>query len=459
MRIHKPLKPPTYSCDCPRKRRRVPKRAAGGRAAAASPWGRGWAGLKNFLHFLSPRCVSGRSLSYPCAIVPVIELVFCSVAGPEGAMDLEAMAAIPVAALGAMIGPRHAGIVADQAELMAMIGSFDAREGWRADGAVSMATWLVAALKVTYATASGWVALAGALPGLPKLAASLGDGEVCLESAAAAAQLATLGSGRGVTDEGVTTEAKALPADLLNKAVRRQEQAAAQAAPQSAAARPRAALRWWHSEDGWWQFRGWLPPEAGEALARAIDRAEDDGPDPATGEYDPGVRGGARRGRRAGHRAGHRGARLRGGGARRGGAPAGVRRPHRSSARPPLGGGGDRAGQPPGARPPAALPEGPRRLLPVPRLWAHPAPARPPHPALGQRRGDRAEKPAPAVPSPPRPGARGGLVADRQPRARAGGGGHPELSPARRHRVPAHGGPAAPRHRRDGPDDLPAHPP
>jgi len=203
-------------------------------------------------------------------------------------MDLEAMAAIPVAALGAMIGPRHAGIVADQAELMAMIGSFDAREGWRADGAVSMATWLVAALKVTYATAAGWVALAGALPGLPKLAASLGDGEVCLESAAAAAQLATLGSGRGVTDEGVTTEAKALPADLLNKAVRRQEQAAAQAAPQSAAARPRAALRWWHSEDGWWQFRGWLPPEAGEALARAIDRAEDDGPDPATGEYDPG---------------------------------------------------------------------------------------------------------------------------------------------------------------------------
>src|SRR5579863_7129048 len=175
-------------------------------------------------------------------------------------MDLEAMAAIPVAELGAMIGPKHAGIVADQAELMAMIGSFDAREGWRADGAVSMANWLVAHVQVTYATASGWVALAGALGGLPHLAASFAEGELSFESAAAAAQLAELGAGTGVTDEGVTTEAKALGADLLQKAVRRQEQAAAQAAAQSGApsgapspaSRPRAALRWWHSEDGWW---------------------------------------------------------------------------------------------------------------------------------------------------------------------------------------------------------------
>lgn len=90
------------------------------------------------------------------------------------------------------------------------------------------------------------------------------------------------GSGSGVTDEAVTAEARALGADLLRQAARREQAAAPQPGD-----RPRPGLRWWASEDGWVRFRGWLPPEEGAALIAAVERAEDDHPDPETGAYDP----------------------------------------------------------------------------------------------------------------------------------------------------------------------------
>ncbi|HEU5002462.1 MAG TPA: DUF222 domain-containing protein [Actinomycetota bacterium] len=198
-------------------------------------------------------------------------------------METAVRESLPASGLAAAISSQHAVVVAAQAELISLIAGFDARECWRADGARSMANWLVAALHVTYATALDWVELARALPGLPALASSLSSGALNLESAAAAARLVG-GDGTGaVTDAGVTAEAEALPADVLRKAVRRQEQVAAR----EPGVAPRPALTWWHSGDGWTQFRGWLAPEDGAVVIAAIERAVSGKPDPLTGAFDP----------------------------------------------------------------------------------------------------------------------------------------------------------------------------
>ncbi|HEU5003993.1 MAG TPA: DUF222 domain-containing protein [Actinomycetota bacterium] len=162
-------------------------------------------------------------------------------------METAMLEAMPAAELAGAISSQHAVVVAAQAELISLIAAFDAREGWRADGAKSMAAWLVAGLHVTYATASEWVGLAAALPGLPALASSLSSGALNLESAAAAAKLVGGDASGAVTDAGVTAEAEALPADFLRTAVRRQEQVAAQESGE----RPRPG------------FRGRIRPTAG----------------------------------------------------------------------------------------------------------------------------------------------------------------------------------------------------
>ena len=74
-----------------------------------------------------------------------------------------------------------------------------------------------------------------------------------------------------------------------------------------------------------------------------------------------------------------------------------------------------------------------RPRLPVPWLWAHALPARPPRPALARRRPDPAGQPGPALLPPPPPAARGRLLSRTRIRRR------PPRLPDRRRNAPASG--------------------
>ena len=174
----------------------------------------------------------------------------------------------------------HAAMVAQQAKLIDKIAEAQAGGYWEADGAGNVADWLMATLKVDYRTASGWVELARRLQELPVLAHSFSEGRMPFESVAAAAKLA-----EPETDAFIAAEAEALPAARLLQAVKHKEALAAQQANPA----PRASLRWFFDNEGWCQFRGWLPPDDGARVIAAIERGEAhlDGPNPETGAWDP----------------------------------------------------------------------------------------------------------------------------------------------------------------------------
>jgi hypothetical protein len=174
----------------------------------------------------------------------------------------------------------HAAMVSHQARLIDKIAEATSGGYWQADGAGSVADWLMATLRVDYRTASGWVELARRLKELPVLAQSFSEGRMPFESVAAAARLA-----EPETDAFITAEAEAVAAPTLLKALRNKEALEAQQASPA----PRSSLRWFFDNEGWCRFMGWLSPEEGAKVIAAIERAEDhlDGPDPDTGAWDP----------------------------------------------------------------------------------------------------------------------------------------------------------------------------
>jgi hypothetical protein len=194
-------------------------------------------------------------------------------------MDREAVAALGDDELVAEGLARHGRIVAEQAELMALLGAMAARELWKRDGSVTMTDWVVATFNVPRATAADWVTLAGGLPELPALSAALSAGKVSLESAAAAASLADASS-----DAFFAAQAEELPVESLRSAAR---QAEALSARQASPTR-RAPFRCWFDDEGWCRLTGWLAPEEGAAVMAAVNRARaDEGPDPVTGQWEP----------------------------------------------------------------------------------------------------------------------------------------------------------------------------
>ena|SRR5436853_149850 len=69
------------------------------------------------------------------------------------------------------IGQLAALEAATRRSLLEVVAAFDRTEGWRDDGATSMAAWLVAQLGVSRATANEWVRVARALEGLAAVGA------------------------------------------------------------------------------------------------------------------------------------------------------------------------------------------------------------------------------------------------------------------------------------------------
>ena len=87
---------------------------------------------------------------------------------------------------------RHQRVISEhEGALVLEIGEFGGAECWRADGALSMADWLVARLHVSGARARRLVAAAERLPLLPALSGAVCEGRVPLDVAAPLARIAT----------------------------------------------------------------------------------------------------------------------------------------------------------------------------------------------------------------------------------------------------------------------------
>ncbi|HLI55657.1 MAG TPA: DUF222 domain-containing protein, partial [Actinomycetota bacterium] len=167
-------------------------------------------------------------------------------------------------------------VTAGQARMVNAIAECAECGAWEADGAGDLVSWVMATLNVAYPAAADLVGLARRLRDLPELAKSFAEGRVPIESAGAAAKLAT-----PETDAFFAETAEVAPAKDLLRAVKNKEALAAQ----NDSAPHRASLDWKFDAEGWARFSGWLAPEEGAKLIAAIERAgnADDHPDPETG--------------------------------------------------------------------------------------------------------------------------------------------------------------------------------
>lgn len=104
---------------------------------------------------------------------------------------------------------------ARQAEQIAECATSGAFE---ADGATDLTSWVMATLNLPYPTAADLVGLALRLRDLPVLRQSFSEGNIGIESAGAAAKLAT-----PETDEFFAKTAEAAPAKDLLRAVKEKE--------------------------------------------------------------------------------------------------------------------------------------------------------------------------------------------------------------------------------------------
>ena len=126
-------------------------------------------------------------------------------------------------------------VTAGQARMVNAIAECAECGAWEADGAGDLVSWVMATLNVAYPAAADLVGLARRLRDLPVLAKSFAEGRVPIESAGAAAKLAT-----PETDAFFAECAEVAPAKDLLRAVKNKEALAAQ----NDSAPHRASLDW-----------------------------------------------------------------------------------------------------------------------------------------------------------------------------------------------------------------------
>lgn len=82
-------------------------------------------------------------------------------------------------------------IASSMGTLLGIVGELDRREGWRSEGATSMASWLAQRCGVTEGTGRSWAHVAQRLEDLPHLSQGLRVGALSYDKARAAVDLAT----------------------------------------------------------------------------------------------------------------------------------------------------------------------------------------------------------------------------------------------------------------------------
>jgi hypothetical protein len=176
------------------------------------------------------------------------------------------------------IGQLHALVSAAHQNMLQVLAAFDRKEGWREDGATSAVPWLVGMLGVSSRTAAEWVTVAAKLESLPAIAAAYGEGRLSWDHIVSLVSFATPDD-----DEALAGAAPGWTAAHARALARRSRAARVDAVGQ------RGSLRYWWDEDGTLlHLRGYLPAEQGATVVRALERVADQaGPDPATGLFDP----------------------------------------------------------------------------------------------------------------------------------------------------------------------------
>jgi hypothetical protein len=175
----------------------------------------------------------------------------------------------------------HALSMSTWREFLVQVAEFDRAEAWRADGMTSMADWLVARYALARATALEWVRTARALSDLPAVADAVAAGRLSADQTRWAIRLAT-----PATDGDVAREAPACSEAQLRLRTRL---ANAPKLEDANAAHERRRFRWNETADGQTvRLSGRLPAAEAATVAAALTRlAEQAGPDPDTGLYDP----------------------------------------------------------------------------------------------------------------------------------------------------------------------------
>jgi Domain of unknown function (DUF222)/HNH endonuclease len=82
-------------------------------------------------------------------------------------------------------------MAAKAGRLVQLTGELDRREGWRAEGATSLETWIVERCGVSISTARSWAHVAERLFDLPQLAEGLSEGELSFDKVRAVVDTAT----------------------------------------------------------------------------------------------------------------------------------------------------------------------------------------------------------------------------------------------------------------------------
>ena len=117
---------------------------------------------------------------------------------PGSSMDASLLTLAPAGDLADTMAQLHRAECAVRKTLLEVVAAFDGRRLWAADGATSMAAWLVARLGVSFGTATAWSETAARLQALPALSAAYEEGRLSWDQVRAAAEVADAGNEEGV---------------------------------------------------------------------------------------------------------------------------------------------------------------------------------------------------------------------------------------------------------------------
>lgn len=172
-------------------------------------------------------------------------------------------------------------VSATTAEMLDLITAADRQQDWQADGATSMAGWLVAMLRVSQTTAREWVRVGQALDRLPAVRDAFASGMLSWDQVRPATHFV-----EPRMDDLYARELPGLTVAQIEEMARHHK---ARTKDQECQAKDDRNLSWRQDHKaGGYRYSGFLPADEGAIVNAAITRgAEAMGPNPRTGVWDP----------------------------------------------------------------------------------------------------------------------------------------------------------------------------
>jgi len=156
--------------------------------------------------------------------------------------------------------------------LLELIREFDACEGWAGEGVLSCAHWLNWKCGMALGVARERIRVAHALKELPKISQTFRKGKISFSKVRAITRVATRKNENYllmIAHYGTASHVERLVRNY--RSVKRNE--SLQKAQEQHSHRQ---LSWYEDDDGYWVFRGRLPPESGALVAQVLQQAMDE---------------------------------------------------------------------------------------------------------------------------------------------------------------------------------------